>query len=131
MVPNGTTRGWLHPSAIQLVKNLEYYKWTNHIDTKYYFIHEKWETKQIKLSYVHTSDHIVNLLTKLLPKYSNQRLWSYMGMITPNFHLLTWVNERNLLYAHKTNDIYNVWVGVLNTQQSSFIYESLCRPWKK
>jgi hypothetical protein len=46
-------------NAIWLVKNLEYHKRTKHIDMKYSFIHEKWKTKQIELSYVHTMTKLV------------------------------------------------------------------------
>jgi hypothetical protein len=46
-------------NAIWLVKNLEYHKQTKHIDMKYSFIHKKWKTKQIELSYVHTMTKLV------------------------------------------------------------------------
>ncbi len=76
-------------------------------------------------------DQTRDLLTKSLPKDFNQRLWNYMRMTSPNFHLLTWVSGRNELYAHRANDTHDVWVGVLSTQKSLFVYESFYWPWEK
>jgi hypothetical protein len=68
-------------SAIWLMNNPKYHKRTKHIDTKYYFIHEKWKTLEVEISYVHIHNQTSNLLTKSLLNYMFQKFHSYMGMV--------------------------------------------------
>lgn len=104
-------------NAIWLVKNLEYHKRTKHIDTKYSFIREKWETKQIELSYVHTMTKLVICWLNHCPKISIKGYEAIWGWLLQNFHLLTWVSGRDELYAHRANDTHDVWMGVLSTHK--------------
>jgi hypothetical protein len=77
------------------MKNLKYRKQTKHIDTKYYFIHEKWKTLEVEISYVHIHNQTSNLLTNPPLNYMFQKFHSYMGMVALNSHLLHKQMERH------------------------------------
>lgn len=55
-------------SSIRLVKNSEYHKRTKHIDTRYHFIREKVNNKEIIIDYVPTEIQKADIFTKALPR---------------------------------------------------------------
>ena len=55
-------------SAIKICKNLMMHSKTKHIVIKYHFVRELVQDKEIRLEYVHTKEHIVDIFTKPLPK---------------------------------------------------------------
>ncbi len=85
-------------NAIWLVKNLEYHKQTKHIDTKYSLICEKWETKQIELSYVHTMTKLVICWLNHCPKISIKVYEAIWGWLLQTFiYLHEWVGEMSYM----------------------------------
>ncbi len=53
-------------SAIALVKNLVFHDWSKHIDTRYHFIQECIERKDVGAKYVKPQDRIDDIFTKPL-----------------------------------------------------------------
>lgn len=66
--------------AMKLAKNPEFHKRTKHIQVRYHFIREKFESGLFQLSYVNTNDQIADICTKPLLKEKFQRFRSLMGM---------------------------------------------------
>ena len=62
--------------CISLSKDATNHARTKHIDVKHHFIREKVETKQIALSYVHTTENRADILTKGLPRVKFEYLRS-------------------------------------------------------
>lgn len=54
-------------SAIHLAKNSTFHSRTKHIDTRYHWIREVLEEKQIHLDKVHTDDNWSDMMTKVIP----------------------------------------------------------------
>ncbi|MCO5595029.1 hypothetical protein L7F22_049066 [Adiantum nelumboides] len=67
-------------SAIQLARNPVYHSKTKHVDVKYHFIREMVENKQVQLVKVHTTDNLVDLLTKGLPGESFAHCRKLLGI---------------------------------------------------
>lgn len=55
-------------SAIKLIKNPVLHKRTKHIDICFHFVREKYENKEISVSYVATENQLADIFTKPLPK---------------------------------------------------------------
>ena len=69
-------------SAIRLVKNPEYHKRTKHIDIQYHFIREKFESREIDISYIATTQQLVDIMTKALPRDRFEHLRRSIHMVT-------------------------------------------------
>ena len=54
--------------AILLVKDNKFHAHIKHIDLQYHFVHEAVEDGKILMKYILTSDNIVDIFTKALPK---------------------------------------------------------------
>jgi len=55
-------------SAIKLVKNPEFHKRIKHIDVRYYFIRELYESGIVNILYVESEKQIADILTKPLTR---------------------------------------------------------------
>ena len=53
---------------VSMSKNLVFYSKTKHMSIKYHVLREKDEEKEIRLEYVSTKDHIIDIFTKPFPK---------------------------------------------------------------
>lgn len=67
-------------SAQALAKNPVYDDGSKHIDTRYHFIRDCIEKKQVKLIHVCTQDQIADIFTKPLKFDDFQRLRASLGM---------------------------------------------------
>lgn len=67
-------------SAIRLVKNPEYHKRTKHIDIQYHFIREKFESREIDISYISTDRQLADIMTKALPRDRFERFRNTLPM---------------------------------------------------
>jgi len=54
-------------SVIYLVKKQVYHARTKHIDVRFHFIREILEEGDIELQKIHTKEHPVDMLTKIIP----------------------------------------------------------------
>ena len=54
-------------SAVAIAKNPTYHKRTKHIDTKYYWVHEKIQAERLIAEYIRTEDQTADILMKPLP----------------------------------------------------------------
>lgn len=87
-----------NPNTISMVKNPKYHKWIKHIDTKYSFIREKWETKQIELPYVHTMTRLMICWLNHCPKISINGYETIWGWLFQTFIFLhEWVGEMSYM----------------------------------
>ena len=66
-------------SAINISKNPMMHAKTKHIAIKYHFVRELVEDKQVKMEYIHSKEHIADIFTKPLPKYSFEYLRGKLG----------------------------------------------------
>ncbi|GKV18362.1 hypothetical protein SLEP1_g28758 [Rubroshorea leprosula] len=67
-------------SAIALGKNPMFHDRSKHIDTRYHFIRECVERKDVKLAYVKTNDQIADIFTKALKFEDFARLRAWIGV---------------------------------------------------
>ena len=67
-------------SAIALAKNLVYHDRTKHIDTRYHFIRECVEKKEVQVKYVRSQDQVADILTKPLKHEDFKRLRRMLGV---------------------------------------------------
>ena len=67
-------------SAIALSKNHVFHKRTKHIDTRFYFIRELVNNKEICLEFCRSEDQLADIFTKSLANDTFQYLRSYLGM---------------------------------------------------
>lgn len=58
-------------STIKLSKNAEFHKRTKHIDIRYHYIREKYESGEILIEYVPTEMQKADIFTKALPRDQN------------------------------------------------------------
>lgn len=68
-------------SAIKLIKNPEFHKRTKHIDIRYNFIREKYESKEINVHYVPSKLQYADILTKPLCKDRLLKLRNYIHIV--------------------------------------------------
>jgi hypothetical protein len=69
-------------SAILLSKNHVFHKKTNHIDTRYHFIKELVNNKEICLEFCRSKEQIADIFTKVLARDAFQHLCSNLGVHT-------------------------------------------------
>ena len=55
-------------STINIFKNPMIHAKTKHIATKYHYVRELVEDKQVKMEYINSKEQIANIFTKPLPK---------------------------------------------------------------
>lgn len=67
-------------SAIKLIHNPEFHSRTKHIDIKYHFVREKYETGLILPKYVPTKQQEADLFTKALPSSRFKELCNLLGV---------------------------------------------------
>ena len=68
-------------SAIRLIKNPEFHKRTKHIDTRFHFIREKYESGELIPEYVKSSEQLADVMTKALPRPTLEYLRNKMGIV--------------------------------------------------
>ena len=69
-------------NTINISKNLVMHSKTKHIAIKYHFVRELVQDKEIRLEYVNTKEHIVDIFTKTLPKDAFLYLRGKLGPIS-------------------------------------------------
>jgi hypothetical protein len=67
-------------SAISLCKNPVLHERSKHIDTRYHFICECVEEKELEVDYIRTEEQLADILTKALGRIRFQELRSKIGM---------------------------------------------------
>lgn len=67
-------------SAIALAKNPVFHDRSKHIDTRYHYIRESVEKKEVELVYVSTKDQIADIFTKALKFEDFARLRAWIGV---------------------------------------------------
>ena len=67
-------------SAITLSKNPVHHNRTKHIDTRYHFIQQCIEDKNIEIIFIHTEDQLADIFTKALGRMKFQELRSRIGV---------------------------------------------------
>jgi hypothetical protein len=68
--------------AIALTKNNKFHARTKHIDLHYHFVCEAVEDGKIMMKYIPTSDNIVDIFTKALPKLKFTKFVAKLGLAT-------------------------------------------------
>ena len=68
-------------SAINISKNLVIHAKTKHIATKYHYLRELVEDKEVKMEYVNSKDKIADIFTKPLPKDAHEYIRGKLGVI--------------------------------------------------
>ena len=68
-------------SIVNMSKNLVLHSKTKHIYIKYHMLREKVADKEIRLEYVSTKEHIVDIFTKPLPKETFEYLRGILGVM--------------------------------------------------
>lgn len=82
---NGPTQMQLdNQGSIKLIENPAFHKRTKHIDVRYHFIREKYESGEIDIVYVNSKAQLADIFTKGLPRMRFQELRSAMGMDNMN-----------------------------------------------
>ena len=69
-------------SAINLSKNPAMHSKSKHIPIKFQFLREQVSQKVVKVEYVDTKEHIVDIFTKPLPKSTFEYLRQKWGVIS-------------------------------------------------
>jgi hypothetical protein len=67
-------------STIMLSKNHVFHKKTKHIDTRYHFMRELVNKKEISLEFCKSKEQIVDIFTKALPRDAFQDMCSNLGV---------------------------------------------------
>ena len=68
-------------SAIRLVKNPELHQRTKHIDTRFHFIRQHYEAKDIDILYIPTEKQLADPFTKPLPNPRFSTLRDAAGIV--------------------------------------------------
>lgn len=71
-------------SAIALAKNPVFHERGKHIDTRFHFMWDCIEKKEVKLAYVRTDDQVADIFTKLLKFKDFPRLRALIGVTKVN-----------------------------------------------
>ena len=69
-------------SAINILRSHVMHSKTKNIPIKYHFLRDQVSQKVVKLEYVDTREHIVDIFTKPLPKEAFEHLRKKMGVIS-------------------------------------------------
>ena len=67
-------------SAITLSKNSVHHNRTKHIDTRYHFIRQCIEDKNIEIVFIRTENQLVDIFTKALGRIKFQEMRSQIGV---------------------------------------------------
>ena len=67
-------------SAITLSKNPVHHNRTKHIDTRYHFIRQCIEDKNIEITFIRTEDQLADIFTKALGRMKLQEMRSRIGV---------------------------------------------------
>jgi len=67
--------------AIALAKDNKFHSRTKHIDLRYHFIREAVEEGKIKMEYVPTTENVMDIFTKALPRPKFEEFVSRLGMV--------------------------------------------------
>ena len=68
-------------SIVNISKNQVVHSKTKHISIKYHMLKEKVVEKEIRLEYICTKEHIVDIFTKPLPKETFEYLRGMLGIM--------------------------------------------------
>ena len=68
-------------SAINISKNPVMHAKTKYISIKYHYVRELVEEKEVKMEYVNSKEHIVDIFTKPLSKDAYEYLRGKLGVI--------------------------------------------------
>ena len=68
-------------SAIQLVKNPVFHKRSKHIDIKYYFVRDMFESEKLRVEHVATNEQLADLLTKPQVKQKLKTFCENVGLL--------------------------------------------------
>ena len=68
-------------SSINISKNPMMHTKTKHIATKYHYLRELVQDKEVKMEFVNTKEQIVDIFTKALPKDDHEYLRGKLGVI--------------------------------------------------
>ena len=66
---------------IALAKDNKFHSRTKHIDLRYHFIREAVEEGKIKMEYVPTTENVVHIFTKALPRPKFEEFVLRLGMV--------------------------------------------------
>ncbi len=66
--------------AIPLKANLEFYRRTKHIEVRHHWIREKFESKEISITYISIENMVVDGLTQALDPKPFKAFWNMIGM---------------------------------------------------
>ena len=80
LLPHPTPLLTDNEAALALVKDSHFHVHAKHINTHYHYIHECIDNLKIYLSYVITTDNIIDILTKSLPALAFLCLYSLLGL---------------------------------------------------
>ena len=67
-------------STIALGKNPVFHDQSKHIDTRFHFIRECIENREVKLDYVKSKDQVADIFTKALKIDDFERLRTWLGV---------------------------------------------------
>ena len=67
-------------SCIKLIENPVFHDRSKYIDIKYHYIRDMVQRKNVKLQYINTSEHVVDILTKPLPLRQFVQLRGKLGV---------------------------------------------------
>jgi hypothetical protein len=80
-VPNLTVIYCDNQICMRLSEYLVFHDQSKHIEIKYYFIHNKFQEGEVKLQYISTDEHVVDILTKPLSRIKFEYLRDKMGLV--------------------------------------------------
>ena len=66
--------------AVLLCKDQAYHSRVKHIDVRYHWIQEQFETQKLAVMYIGSQDNNADIFTKALPGPAFQRLQGYLGL---------------------------------------------------
>jgi DNA integrity scanning protein DisA with diadenylate cyclase activity len=68
-------------SCMKLLENSVFHDMSNHIEIKYYFLHDKVQRKEVVLQYISNNEKTVDILTKSLSKIKFAQLRDKLGLV--------------------------------------------------
>lgn len=76
---------------------------TKHIEVRHHFIHEKIESREIKLEFVSIVDQVADILTKALGRIVFERLREKIGLVKLDPSVTTHNTQDNPLHLEDTH----------------------------